>query len=236
MKHTKLTSLLTITSLLLTGSVSLKKTITTMAAFAAIYGTGVAGAHTASTIKQGFWSQPSDCKIAQELATRLDGLVNWKNSDDTTTPMDPKLRIVQVGNKVILEFHYKDDRDKSLRDRIIGDIDDHTLHAELKFDHWSQVYDGEIVGVVDDDGDSIDFHFYRTHHWRFEYEGRDKEFDCVDGFGGFGRRCSEIPIYTLGYSPRSGSNEGVGNWFRWTNFCGGTLTWQSSDESDAGTD
>lgn len=236
MKHTKLTSLLTITSLLLTGSVSLKKTITTMAAFAAIYGPGVAGAHTASTIKQGFWSQPSDCMITQELATRLDGLVNWKNSDDTTTPMDPKLRIVQVGNKVILEFHYEDDRDKSLRDRIIGDIDDHTLHAELKFDHWSQVYDAEIIGVVDNDGDSIHFHFYRTNHWRFEYEGEDKEFDCVDGFGGFGRRCSEISIVTLGYNPKSGSNEGVGTWFKWTNSCGGTLTWQSSDESDAGTD
>lgn len=215
---------------------STKETIATICVLSVIYTIEVAGAHTASTIKQGFWSQPSDCKIAPELATRLDGLVNWRNSDDTTTPMDPKLRIVQMGNKVILEFHYEDDRDESLRDRMIGDIDDHTMHAELKFGHWSQIYDAEIIGVVDDDGDSIDFHFYRTNHWRFEYEGKDKEFDCVDGFGGFGRRCSEISNLTLGYAPRSGFNEGVGTWIKTTNSCGGTLTWESSDESDSSAD
>ena len=143
---------------------------------------------------------------------------------------------MQVGNKVILEFHYEDDRDESLRDRIIGDIDDHTLHAELKFDHWSEVYDAEIIGVVDDDGDSIDFHFYQTRHFRLEFRGQDKEFDCVDGFGGFGRRCSEISISTLGYHPTSVSYQGVGNWLKWTASCGGTLTWQSSDESDSNTD
>ena len=217
---------------------SLKKTIATMSALAAI---GTALVQLVLTplpkLSRGSGAKPTDCKIAPELATRLDGLINWKNSDDTTGPMDPKLRIVQVGNKVILEFHYEDDRDGSLRDRIIGDIDDHTLHAELKFDHWSQIYDAEIIGVVDSDGDSIDFHFYRTNHWRLEYEGEDKEFDCVDGFGGFGRRCSEISILmTLGYNPRSGSNEGVGAWFKWTRSCGGTLTWQSSDANDASTD